>query len=91
MRRARTCHCDWTSAEDEAYQRLVEGSGSLGWFYSGMSFGQIQRARQAASCLPAAYASRNSSTTGDDAAELGDIQLEDVPGIANSQPRSIPA
>ena len=81
-RRARTVHCDWTSAEDEAYQRLVEGSGPLGWFRSGMSFGQITRARQAASCLPAAYEKQITATADDDAVELTDILPSDVAGLA---------
>lgn len=81
MRRARTCYCDWTPAEDEAYQRLVEGSGPLGWCRSGMSLGQIQRARQAASCLPAAYEAQLTATTDDEAAELSDILPGDVPGL----------
>lgn len=82
-RRARTVHCDWTSAEDEAYQRLVEGSGHLGWFKSGMSFGQIQRARQAASCLPAAYEKHAIATADDDAVELSDILPSEVAGLVD--------
>lgn len=83
VRRARTCYCDWTSAEDEAYQRLVEGSGRLGWLHRGMGFGQIQRARQAASCLPAAYESQVTNPGDDDAVELTDILPSEVPSLAN--------
>lgn len=89
-RRARTVQCDWTAAEDEAYQRLVDGSGPLGWFRSGMSLGQIQRARQAASCLPAAYAERITATGDDESVELTDILPSDVPVSANSPPPSTP-
>lgn len=78
-RRANTLRCDWTSEEDEAYQKLVEGSGSLGWFRSGMSFGQIQRARQAASCLPAAYEGQALASADDEAVELTDILPSEVP------------
>ncbi len=91
MRRARTCYCDWTSAEDEAYQRLVDGSGSLGWFKRGMAFGQIQRARQAASCLPAAYEAQVTAASDDDAVELTDILPSDVPVHANGEPSSKPS
>ena len=85
-RRARTVACDWSSMEDEAYQQLVEGSGPLGWFTSGMSFGQITRARQAASCLPAAYEANMTAASGDDADELSDILPEDVPGLTGKSP-----
>ena len=91
MRRARTCYCDWTSDEDEAYQRLLEGSGSLGWFRSGMSFGQIQRARQAASCLPAAYEAQITAASDDDAAELTDILPSDVSPFTDRPPPSKPS
>jgi len=84
VRRARPCYCDWTTEEDEAYQRLVEGSGSLGWFRSGMSLGQIQRARQAASCLPAAYESHSISTTDDDTVELCDILPSEIGGATKT-------
>ncbi|MFN0197809.1 MAG: DEAD/DEAH box helicase, partial [Planctomycetaceae bacterium] len=90
-RRARTFHCKWTMEEDEAYQRLVEGSGPRGWCRSGMSFGQIQRARQAASCLPAAYESQPIVTTDDEAVESSDILPSDVPGLKEGTTLSPPA
>ena len=74
VRRAFTERCDWTAAEDEAYQRLVEGSQSGGWPQTGMTIGQVQRARQAASCLPAAYAHRGATLAGHEAlAESWDV------------------
>lgn len=91
VRRARTCYCDWTSAEDEAYQRLVDGSGHLGWFRQGMSLGQIQRARQAASCLPAAYEAQITAMSDDDAVEVCDILPGDVAGVNRGSALSKPA
>jgi len=78
VRRARTCHCDWTLEEDAAYQKLVGTTGPLGWLRKGLSLGQIQRARQAASCLPAAFESRAVETKDDDAVELTDILPSEV-------------
>ena len=90
VRRARTCYCDWTAEEDEAYQRLIEGSGSLGWIYQGMGFGQIMRARQAASCLPAAYEAHGFAGSDDEAVELSDILPSEVAGRRTEQPVSKP-
>lgn len=81
-RRARTFQCNWTAEEDEAYQRLVEGSGSLGWLRRGLSFAQVQRARQAASCLPAAFEQHVSSPEDGAVDELSDISSEDCPGLS---------
>lgn len=88
-RRARTVYSDWTSAEDEAYQRLVDGSGSLGWFRSGMSLGQIQRARQAASCLPAAYEKQATAKVDDDSVELTDILPSELLSLPEDAGRDI--
>jgi SNF2 family DNA or RNA helicase len=89
-RRARTCCCNWTSAEEQAYQRLVEGSGPLGWIRSGMSFGQIQRARQAASCLPAAFQAHATVTADDEAVELTDILPGDIQAPLDNRPHGRP-
>lgn len=79
LRRPNVFLCQWTREEDEAYQRLVD-SGSHGWIREQLSFGQIQRARQAASCLPAA-AERHldlPAPTDDEAVELSDIPPSEV-------------
>jgi hypothetical protein len=75
LRRARVIHCRWTSQEDDAYQQLVAGSTSRGWITERLSFGQVQRARQAASCLPAALEAMGLAvaTNDDDAVEDSDI------------------
>jgi hypothetical protein len=66
--------CNWTDEEDSLYQRLVEGSTHYGWICERLTFGQVQRARQAASCLPAAAASHlNVVESDDEAVELTDI------------------
>jgi len=70
--------CSWTAEEDEAYQRIVNSSGRRGWFSSSLSWGQITRARQAASCLPAAYASCTIGKRDDDSTELTDILPSEI-------------
>ena len=77
-RRAAVVRCRWTPQEEEIYRRLVTGSVRLDWFNERLSLGQIQRARQAASCLPAALAARGFRAD-DEAAEWTDILSEDVP------------
>jgi ATP-dependent helicase HepA len=80
IRRARVFRCQWTPEEDEAYRKLILGSGSLGWINQRMSIGQIQRARQAASCLPATLAAvHKTARLDDEAVELTDILPEDLP------------
>jgi superfamily II DNA or RNA helicase len=78
MRVARSYRCGWTRAEDEAYRRLTETSGNHGWPTLKLNFGQIQRARQAASCLPAAYETRIFGKTDDDSTELCDILPSEI-------------
>jgi superfamily II DNA or RNA helicase len=90
VRRARTCYCDWSPAEDEAYQRLIEGSGHLGWFQTGMTLDQIQRARQAASCLPAACKAQTIASGDDEAVELTDILPSEVPAQSSKTKLSKP-
>jgi superfamily II DNA or RNA helicase len=90
MRRAKVIRCQWTDEEDDLYQRLVDGSTHRGWFRGPTGLGQIQRARQAASCLPAAAESHNLAvcTTDDDAVELTDVlpsELEGMPFDAGRQ------
>lgn len=79
VRSARVFLCQWTPEEDQAYQALVLGSRQLGWIDRPMSIGQIQRARQAASCLPAALESScQPAVADDDAVELTDILPSDT-------------
>ena len=55
VRRAGVLRCQWSSEEIEAYQQFVSRDCKDDVWISGrLSLGQIQRARQAASCLPAA-------------------------------------
>ena len=79
LRRAFVLKCRWTAEEDEAYQRLVAGSASRGWIREHLSLGQVQRARQAASCLPAALVAISGApvTSDDEATEQSDILPSD--------------
>jgi ATP-dependent helicase HepA len=84
--------CTLTVEEESAYRQLVGGDG---WLKGKQSMGSVQRARQAASCLPAAIkaaASRGAiAATEDDAVETTDLfdpnlpkdrdKLSDVPPI----------
>lgn len=81
VRKAAVLRCHWTTEEDQLYQRLVDGSTSHGWFKERMSLGQIQRARQAASCLPAVASSHGLAieTNDDDAVDLCDILPSELP------------
>lgn len=80
IRRPNVILCQWSDDEDRLYQRLVAGSTQGGWICERLSLGQIQRARQAASCLPAAieYARRRAATSDDEAIELTDILPGDL-------------
>jgi SNF2 family DNA or RNA helicase len=83
MRTARVFRCRWTPAEEQAYRKLIHGAGDLGWIDQPMSLGQIQRARQAASCLPAALEAHGvTAQTDDDAVEITDILPTDLPDAA---------
>ena len=86
-RRARVVHCDWTSNEIAAYEQFVGLEGDSGWFSQPLSLGQIQRARQAASCLPAAIQSNFTSCFDDDATELIDIPPSVLQSVFLDQPR----
>lgn len=85
MRKANVLLCQWTEEEDELYRKLVKGSTQGGWINERLSLGQIQRARQAASCLPAAALchQERAVTSDDEAVELTDILPSDLPEKAN--------
>jgi SNF2 family DNA or RNA helicase len=85
VRRSRTLTCDWTVAEQEAYQRLVGNSDKAGWFRSEATLGQVQRARQAASCLPAALNETDYECDDDLAAELTDILPSELKGLRDDR------
>ncbi len=76
-RRSRVVKCRWNEEEHALYDQLVGNGCSHGWFEHPLSIGQIQRARQAASCLPAAIETRltASVSNGDLNTELLDIDL----------------
>lgn len=88
VRRAAVFRCVWTPEEDDQYQRLVAGATHLGWIREGLSFGQIQRARQAASCLPAAVESRLGIPvkSDDEAIELTDILPSELQKSVGEEP-----
>ena len=73
--------CTFTADEERLYDAVV-GSGGHGWYSRRMTIGQIQRARQAASCLPAAVNAHAAvpATNDDDALELSDIAPSDFAG-----------
>ena len=85
-RRSRVIKCQWTAEEDEFYQRLVRGSSSGGWLREKLGFGEIQRARQAASCLPATIESKFGEGPLRDATddELTDLTSDDLQEIGVS-------
>lgn len=89
-RRAGVFRCQWSKEEDDTYQRLVKGAASLGWIREGLSFGEIQRARQAASCLPAAAEAHGVVVVAsdDEATELSDILPSDIAGSATGKESS---
>jgi SNF2 family DNA or RNA helicase len=75
VREAKVVPCRWSADESRLYDMLVGGAGQGGWFRRPATIGQVQRARQAASCLPAAAAAHAMRTASDDddATELSDI------------------
>jgi SNF2 family DNA or RNA helicase len=82
VRRANVYTCRWTAEEDQLYQRLVGGGSPRGWFREKLQLGQIQRARQAASSLPAAARSHEKPfiASDDEATEWSDIPPSDSGG-----------
>lgn len=92
QRRARVIKCAWTEEEDAAYMKLVHGSGPLGWIREHLTLGQIQRARQAASCIPAAiaHAWRQSLPDPDEESESTDLPSTDMPEEAARRDESPP-
>lgn len=85
VRKASVIECRLTEGENQLYQKLVQGSSSNGWIREKLSLGQIQRARQAASCLPAAalHYNERTATSDDDAVECTDILPGDLMGQAS--------
>ncbi len=75
VRRAKTYKCGLTAEEELAYRQLVHTGDERGWNSEKLTIGQIQRARQAASCLSAALknAGVEASRDDDQAAEAMDI------------------
>ncbi len=95
VRRAPVLTFRWSDEEDAAYRRLVTGAGRLGWVGSPMSIGEVQRARQAASCLPAALLAVGDPVALEDDPEVSDIPPSELEGITAAEPqparRAIPA
>lgn len=80
IRCSKVYRCKWTPEERETYRQLVQEADGHGWFYRAATLGVIQRARQAASCLPAALRSAAAvHRTDDDASELTDIMPSELP------------
>jgi SNF2 family DNA or RNA helicase len=79
VRDAKVRPCRWSEEEARIYSMLVGGDSGDGWFRKPATLGQVQRARQAASCLPAAVAAYASRTVLDDdeAPEVTDIAPSD--------------
>jgi SNF2 family DNA or RNA helicase len=77
VRRAETLRCEWTPREFDAYHKFVAAAGQQGWFWQKLSLGQITRARQAASCLPAALHNPGSPSDISDP-ESCDIDLDEL-------------
>ena len=76
-RRAKVVKCQLTVEEERLYTLLVTGSRGLGWLDRPVDLGGIQRARQAASCLPATAEKRlHEWSVQED--ELADIDASDV-------------
>jgi hypothetical protein len=87
VRRAGVVRCQWTEEEDDAYRRLVAGATKKGWINQRLGFGEIQRARQAASCLPATYNTHLAGTpaSDDEAVELSDIMPSEVADVSSNR------
>ena len=79
-RRAEVLMCKWTEQESQVYERLVGQNNQRGWFDRPNNLGTIQRARQAASCLPAALEHRAAKAARDEESSLEetDISPEDI-------------
>lgn len=88
VRRPQTKLCTLTADEQEAYQRLVGNSDRNGWFNTQATLGQVQRARQAASCLPAALGETDYESDDDHAAELTDILPSELEGLRDDRASS---
>jgi superfamily II DNA or RNA helicase len=81
VRRPSVLRCRWSSQEWEAYDRLLGRTRGNGWLDHPYSLATIQKARQAASCLPAALQARAASVARDEEAALEqtDIPPDAVP------------
>jgi SNF2 family DNA or RNA helicase len=81
IRRAKVLKCRWTDGETKLYNQLIGFDAANGWFDRPYSLGTIQRARQAASCLPAALESKAAALARDEetAVDQTDIVPEALP------------
>jgi ERCC4-related helicase len=92
VRRAHVVRCSWTQEEDEGYQKLIRGAKSGGWLSEKLTIGEIQRARQAASCLPAAIEARYRKSEVDaeaEATDLGKDELAELGVKASPEPETL--
>jgi superfamily II DNA or RNA helicase len=76
----------WSDAESLVYSRLVDGVDAKGWVKQSLGFGQMQLARQAASCLPAVLEARGTTFADELADELSDIHADDLPNAGGDAP-----
>jgi ERCC4-related helicase len=96
VRRAVVLTCHWTSEEQNTYQQLV-GGDSTAWTGRPLKFGSVQRARQAASCLPAAMwraraGASSQMTIQDDGSEAASSTITEEKATATAEvvPQSSP-
>jgi len=82
VRRSNPIAFSWTEEEDRLYRAVLGEARKGGWPTSGLSLGQIQRARQAASCLPAALMKWGGELDPDELCDI-DVTELDSPSSAD--------
>ena len=84
-RRAPVLTFHLSDEEEAAYRRLVPRASRLDWVGSPMSIGEVQRARQAASCLPAALLAAGDRVALEDEPEVSDILPSELEGASAAE------
>lgn len=89
VRRSYVHECQWSESERRAYCELLGIDDDSAWPRTGMHLGLVQRARQAASCLPAAIAAAGAAARPDAWDDMMDFDQEEAEALPPGTPPTV--